>query len=124
MKECDDEYPDTPTGARHQSELSIGRTLEILTHRDRRYVLSYLTNAPDDVATIDQLADYIVRSEIERVERAPNHDRVESSLYEIHLPQLISADLVEYDSRSRQLRYWGDERLEEWLEQIEREERS
>lgn len=104
------------------SELSLDTTLEILSQRERRYILSYLADSSENVATLDELVEGIFRAKTNRGDEAPTRDTIKSSLYHIHLPTLTDAGVVEYDARSQQLRYWADERLERWLERIQREE--
>lgn len=118
----DDGGDDTEGEPRQTSELSIDATLEILASRERRYILSYLADSSEATASTDELVEHIVRAETERMDEMPNRDDLESSLYHIHLPKLTDSGLLEYDPRSQQLRYWGDERLEKWLERVEREE--
>lgn len=110
-------------GTRQTPKLSIDATLEILAQHERRYILSYLADSSEEVATTDELVEHILQRESERTGEVPNRDHLTSSLYHIHLPKLTDAGILEYDPRSQQLRYYGDERLEEWLERIEREER-
>lgn len=112
----------TNSDARQRPELSLDATLEMLAHRERRYILSYLMNASDDIATIDEIVDHIVQSETERLNEVPNRAHYEVALHHIHLPKLTEAGVLEYDSRSQQLRYWGDDLIEKWLDRIQREE--
>lgn len=113
---------DTGEDTRQTSELSVDATLEILAQRERRYILSYLADSSEEIASTDELVEHIVQAETERMDEVPNRDHLESSLYHIHLPKLTDTGLLEYDPRSQQLRYWGDERLEKWLECVEQEE--
>lgn len=113
MKDEDDasdpEQPDngadgTEEDTRQTTELPIDATLEILAQRERRYILSYVVDSSEKVASIDELVEHIVQAETERTDEVPNRDCLESSLYHTHLPQLTDAGLLEYDSRSQQLR--------------------
>jgi len=117
----DADHPDgdSEEDTRQAPELSIDATLEILAQRERRYILSYLTDSSEEVATTDELVEHILQRESERTGEVPNRDHLESSLYHIYLPRLTDTGILEYDPWSQQLRYWGGERLEEWLERVD-----
>ena len=98
--------------------LSIDAILELLSERERRKLLEYLIEAEGDTATVEGLIDYLVEDEATRTGEIPSRARFKTSLYHIHLPKLADAGLLDYDPRSREVRYYGDSQLEEWLEQI------
>lgn len=113
---------DTEEDTHQIPELSLDAVLDILSQRERRYILNYLVDSSTEVVPIDEVVKQIVRSETERLDEMPNRDHLELSLYHIHLPKLTDAGLLEYDSQSQQIRYWGNEQVEKWLERIQREE--
>lgn len=114
---------DADAGAYRATELSIDATLELLSHHDRRRILRYFADSAERVATAEELVEQLLQATAERTGEVPNRNHLASSLHHIHLPKLTDAGVLEYDPRSKQLRYWGNERLERWLERVEREKR-
>lgn len=82
---------------------------EILAKRRRRYALLSLMDAPDGVATLDDLADDVVALERAADAEVPDdhRERVVTDLYHVDLPKLVEAGVAEYDARSRTARYHG-----------------
>lgn len=103
------------------NRLSLDAILSLLANDQRRDVLKYLDEMADDVTSLDDLVAHLVRVEGERTGQLPSHDHVEVTLFNVHIPKLADAEVVEYDERSRQLRYWPHERLEHWLALVEDE---
>lgn len=101
--------------------LSLDAILSLLANDRRRDVLAYLAETDDDVTSIEDLVAHLVRVEGERTGKLPSHENVEATLLNVHIPKLADATIVEYDERSRQLRYWPNERLEHWLALVEDE---
>ena len=81
-------------------ELSTDEIYHLLQNRRRRAVLNYLrTN--DTEATIDELAEYIAAAEngiSTKNLSSQQRKRVYVSLYQIHLPMMDDAGVVNYDS--------------------------
>ena len=98
--------------------LSIDAILELLSERERRKLLGYLIESEGDTATVEELLDRLVEDEADRTGEIPNRARFKTSLYHIHLPKLADAGILDYDSRSREVRYYGNRKLEEWIERI------
>lgn len=113
---------DNQEDARQTYELSLDSIFTILAQHERCDLLSFLADSSEEAVPIDEVVEYMVQSETERLGEVPNRDHLELSLYHIHLPKLTDTGVIEYDSRSQQIRYWGNEMLEEWLERIQREE--
>lgn len=92
--------------------------LAVLSKRRRRTVLRLLLDAPDGVASLEGLADRLADHERE-AERAPGRDhrqRLLVGLHHVDLPKLAEAGALEYDPRSRTVRYHGDDAWEAVLE--------
>ncbi|WP_276281175.1 winged helix-turn-helix domain-containing protein [Halorussus caseinilyticus] len=102
--------------------LSLDATLELLAHSDRRAILDYLLDAEDSTATVGELADYLVAKKAERTGEQPGHDHVLSTLHHVHIPKLADSGVVDYDPRTKEVRYWGSDRLETWHERIQSRE--
>ncbi|GAA0679247.1 ArsR family transcriptional regulator [Natronoarchaeum mannanilyticum] len=96
--------------------LSLDATFDALADAERRTILHYLTDAADHEATVDELVSHITQQEASHTGELPSRDSIEMRLHHIHLPKLVEVGLVEYDTRTEQLRYWSDDRLETWLE--------
>lgn len=112
---------DTEKDIHKTPELSLDAVLEILSQRERRSILNYLVDSSEEVIPIDDVVEQIVQDEAERMSELPNQDHLKLELHHIHLPKLTKAGLLEYDSRSEQIRYWGDEQVEKWLKRINEE---
>ena len=94
---------------------SLDQIFDLLSDRRRRYVLYCLYGSQDGVATVDDVAEYVLTLEGSTV-TAETRQRLMTTLGHIHLPRLEDAGIVEYDTRSNTVRYWGQPSLEEWLE--------
>lgn len=100
---------------------SLDAVFEILSARRRRYVLYSLHEAPEGVASIEDVAERV--SLLERSDGDESRfAEVRTSLCHVHLPKLEDAGFVEYDSRSETVRYWPQPSLEEWLEHARHKE--
>lgn len=107
---------------RRTAALSIDATLELLAHHDRRRILDYLVTASEHVATTEELVEHLLQSKAAQTGEVPSRNHLEAALHHLHLPKLVDTGVIEYDPRSQQLRYLGDDRLEAWLKRIKREE--
>lgn len=118
--DCNDDT-DERTGdeqRRSTDRLSIDAMLELLGHPYRRGLVQYFVDGSDDVSTVDEVTTYLVARERDRTSDPPDREQVRTALFHVHLPELASAGVVEYDSRSREIRYRGHDRLESLLETI------
>ena len=89
---------------------------DVLSHSRRRYILYALHNSSSHVATLEELTDYVLKKE---GKSDPDYDiqlEVRTTLQHIHVPKLVESNLIEVDTRSETVRYWGQPALEEWLE--------
>lgn len=118
---CDDESDRSsrPEDGTNGISLSLDATLDVLSVADRRTILATLVEAPDNVVTLDELVNQLVEQKAERSGELPSPDHLEMQIHHLHLPKLAEVDLVEYDVRSEEIRYWPDERLEAWLQRAQ-----
>ena len=79
----------------------------------RRYVLSYLRDTGDGIASVGDLADHVVEQETHSP--APSRDSVLISLYHTHLPMLAGEGLIAFDERTETVRYRHHPALEQIL---------
>ncbi|WP_458204681.1 DUF7344 domain-containing protein [Haladaptatus sp. NG-SE-30] len=103
------------------SRPSFDDIFELLSERRRRFAIHHLSEIPDGVATLSDLVEQVVAWE---TETSPNdvpddyRRRVEASLHHTHLPKLADANIIDYDTRSESIRYWGQPVLEEYAEHV------
>lgn len=100
---------------------SLDIVFDVLADRRRRYVLYYLHERPDGIASIDEIADHVVALEGD-VERSDHRVGIVTSLQHVHLPKLADSGMIEYDARSETVRYRTQPSLEEWLEHARHKE--
>ncbi len=103
---------------------SLDLIFELLSDQRRRYVLYYLTEQPDGVATVDEVTDVVATRRAEKRDQEPEtvRDQIRTSLQHVHLPKLEAAGLLEHDRRSETVRYWSQPSLEEWVEHAQYKE--
>ncbi|MFP8954166.1 hypothetical protein ACLI4Z_14530 [Natrialbaceae archaeon A-arb3/5] len=107
---------------------SLDLVFDILSNRRRRYVLYYLYEQPDGVATVEEVTNNVTT--LERRSTEPNSvahpkaqtGQIRTELQHIHLPKLEDAGVLEHDQRSETVRYWTQPSLEEWLEHAHHKE--
>lgn len=80
--------------------------MRVLAHPTRRFLLYYLRS--EDVASVGDMATAIagVQLDTARNDIPDDHlERVERNLIHNHLPKLQQADFLEYDSRTKTMRF-------------------
>ena len=97
--------------------LSMNQLFDVLADERRRRLLCYLHRKDGDVASLVELIDYLVVQEADSVADLDTDD-VAISLAHKHLPKLADVGLVEYDARSRTVRYRGGEAMASCLEKV------
>jgi hypothetical protein len=92
--------------------------MDTLSHHHRRAAIHFFENVADGpVASVDELAAHLE-------DRVPGEtaDQLETTLYHHHLPLLEDRGWVEYDQRTRDVRYHGDalaaQRLSELVQSL------
>lgn len=111
---------DSTTDVQHDStdleaSHSTDALLELLAHPHRQESLEYFVDAADETLTLDEVTTHLVSHERERTGDRPARNRVETMLHHVHLPALADMGVIEYDARSRKIRYRPHERLEALL---------
>lgn len=92
--------------------ISIDEAIEILSESVRRDVINYFQVHPSDTTDIKTLANFITKEGGVDYGEDRAQETVESLLHHLHLPALAEASLVEFDPRSSQVRYVGNEKVE------------
>lgn len=93
-------------------ELSRDRLFDVLANPRRRRVLSYLAGTAADAVSLTDLVAAVVAREPDRDGGTDHYERVAIAVRHVHLPKLSAAGLLDYDPRSRTVRYCGHPRLE------------
>lgn len=98
--------------------LSRDEVMWILSDPDRRAMLRYVDAAPEPVASLQDLMTHVADSRAAGGGVRPTERQVKIALLHVHIPALTNAGVAEYDLRSEQLRYLGNERLDGLLDRI------
>jgi len=77
--------------------------LSALSNECSRRVVNYFSESADDVASTDELAEYVADRRSEGDPR--DADRIATRLHHASLPRLADAGVVEYDARTTTVRY-------------------
>ncbi|MFP8953898.1 hypothetical protein ACLI4Z_13165 [Natrialbaceae archaeon A-arb3/5] len=96
-----------------RSDLSPDTAFHLVANARRRYVLYYFTARSTAVATVETLTGYVT-THTDTADRK----HVEIDLVHQHLPMLADNGIVEYDTRSEQVRYYGASLVEKLLELV------
>ena len=107
------------TDGNRTSPPGSARGSDALADGHRRTLVRYLSGKGSGAASLVELAAHLARRE-----GGSDVDRVAVSLYHVHLPGPEGAGLVEFDRRSRTVRYRGDDSVDQWLGRVERVERA
>lgn len=95
-------------------DLPLGRLFDALKHPRRRYTLYYL--AENGTASLSELGEQVATWERQREDDAPEPERICTSLYHTHIPQLSAIGLVEYDRERGAVRETArTERIDRYL---------
>ena len=116
----DDNSPSSfDAGGSSDDPRSIDDLFDTIAKRRARYALSHLESVSVNVVELDDLVDDVTEREVETgsaVESEEHRRRVAIALHHNHLPKLAEAAVIDYDPRTKTVRYWGDDRISECLE--------
>lgn len=102
--------------------LSFDAVFDLLSNRRRRFTIHFLMRYGDRSATVDQIVDAVAAWERETtdigIDEKEHRRRVRLTLGEIHLPKLADTNVIDYDTRSDFVRYWGHPVVEEYAEHV------
>ena len=110
-------------GDKSKPSVTFDEWFTVLADRACRYVLYFFEEYDGDSASVAELARYVRARDGDSHSRSNESDRLELLLYHAKLPKLADADVVEFDARSRTVRYRGTPALEEWVCRIAETER-
>lgn len=89
-----------------------------LADAQRRHVVRYFQSTESDVASVADIIDYTV----EKASEPPRRDRLETTFHHVTFPKLADLGVIEYDARSRTVRYCGSPALERTLAVVTKSE--
>lgn len=115
----EDDRPDEAPDCRdvHSVSLSLDEILSILAHRRRRDLVRYFVENSTPTVSVAECVEYLAEQEGQQADDP--HDYIRKRLHHVHVPKLADAGVIEYDARSKEIRYWGQDELERWLERID-----
>lgn len=90
---------------------TLDQLVSALSNEDDRRVLNYFQESSEDVASLDELAEYVARRKTGGDPRSP--ERIALHLHHIGLPKLADTGLLDYDPRSKTVRCWNHRVLED-----------
>lgn len=99
----------------YTTTLSIDETFAVLAHPERRTILRYLMDAPENSIPIHDLIRHVNADCTGITDDPTTHDSIATRIYHSHIPKFVDLGIIEYDDRSKEVRYYRDERLESWL---------
>lgn len=102
--------------------ISLNAAFDVLAHHHRRELCRLLIEDEESTKAVSEITDHLCRQEVERTGEQPGQTQVEAALHHTHLPKMTGLGLVEYDPRSREIRYWPDERIETLLAVVDEED--
>ena len=94
---------DIDVAPREAPDVNTEDLYNVLSDSHRRYVLSYFQRMDDHVAELPELVEWVLTQEGDG--RTKQRDAVAIALHHIHLPKLAGYGLIEYDARSKTIRY-------------------
>jgi hypothetical protein len=94
----------------------VDELLAVLASRRNRAVLQYFRVSPTDVASLTDVAEYV--SSRSDTRDSPDQEQVAMILHHRNIPKLSAVGVVEYDPRTKTVRYRGDRMVEECLQTV------
>ena len=121
--ECDGGSPNGPRvdfGAANE----LTEIFETLANARRRRVVYFLAENEDAAVSIEQVAEYVCRVEPARdAPESRRREEITADLHHTHLPRLAGAGMIDYDRRTKAVRYVGRPSFDEWVDLALRAER-
>jgi hypothetical protein len=115
-----DEREGSCSGAPYGTERrSLDVLLDVLADEQRRCLLAYLLDRDAIVESFENLTDGVIEELERRRGVRPSREVIGTDLRHRHLPRLADVGALEYDPRSRTVRFHGHERLERLYERIQ-----
>ena len=94
---------------------SVASVLGNLSSEYRRQVVAYFLATEERIASLSDVAEYV---HVESDDGGTALDEVKIQLHHAALPKLAAAGVLDYDARSRTVRYRGEPTLEDVQEYL------
>ena len=107
-----------------EESLSLDAILDALSHHQRRTLLRWIREQPDQRAATSDVMKHLIDQEGKRTGHTPSPDHVELSLLHMHVPKLSNIGLLTYDEEAKEYTYHPNERFTKWLDLIVSEHES
>jgi hypothetical protein len=114
--DSDENGNDDRPGYVSKTTLPLDDVFDLLAEQRRRYAIYYFIDAEDDTVDFEALAEQIAAWETDGDPSTERVDQVSIDLYQVHLPKLDEAAVVDFDHRSNTVRFWGQPSIEEYAE--------
>lgn len=110
-------WDDGPLTRNRQVTDHLNTVFDILQKPHRRYLLYYLYGAEEAVVPVEDLVGAVRRYEGAGIDphEIPTPESVRLGLLNIHLPKLMSEEILDYDPERGKVRFWGYKPLDEWV---------
>lgn len=96
-------------------EDSVATVLSSLSSEYRRQVVAYFVATDDTVVSLSDVAEYV---RAEHDDEGVALEEVTIQLHHVALPKLAAAGALDYDARSKTVRYHGESALEDVQEYL------
>ncbi|MBX0323143.1 hypothetical protein EGH21_08895 [Halomicroarcula sp. F13] len=90
--------------------------IDLLSSNRRRILLRALVDADEREHSLESLAATVAQTEQGTDLADVATHRVGVSLHHVHLPKLDDAGVLDYDRETNTVRFYGNDRIETWLE--------
>ena len=102
-------HPEADTGrGRVQDEY-----FKLASHHLRRWSFQYFQKMSEKTTSLEELAEHLAereraRGKTQNAEQTADHERrIAITLYHVHVPKLQESGVVDFDARSKVIRYLG-----------------
>lgn len=99
------------------STIDVDECLRVLSDPDRRTILEYLASTPEDSVPLEAIVDHLAGEEPPGA--GLSRTRAETTCYHQHLPMLQEQGLIDFDPRTRDVRYRRHVEVEHLLDAID-----
>lgn len=99
--------------------LSLEAMLDILANRQRWYFFQCLKESSENTISFEEGYEYVLAQIAKSTGERPSPDEIQIGLHHRHIPLLEDSGVVQYDFRSKTIRYHQNNRLEELFERIQ-----
>lgn len=106
----------SPSGGSGQRSERLDSIFLVLADEDRRRVLQYFMRHEECVASVEDIIEFAIEADGDDL----TADELERRYHHFTLPKLVEHGVIEFDHRSRTVRYRGPDAFEEILRVVEK----